>query len=769
MQNNLYHIRHKTHLGWTAYNFLDKEEARETALGLESDVFFCPQRIKPASVERLTRGLTSGNNELCPVNSDIESYRYLIVDIDPVRPSGTSASDEQKSHAETVAREVINFFNSLGVKPHLWTSGNGFYVLVEIDLPASERPLIKSILDYLSRFDTEFAKVDQTTDDQAQLIRYPDTWNRKGTLHRRCEVLEVGNGILTEQQLRDLVPTTPTTTQQTTNTQRTPEWVEEKTTFFRDMLNENGVGFSEKEKSVDGQPALFFELSRCPFKEHMPTQQGGPFIAVTQARGTYGGCHHDECHGKKLAKLLQKIDPKYKTRVESLYLRDLDGIDNPRRIADKVREKFTLVRKDEVFFRFDGVFKRLDKSDVNAAIENTSREMFVAWARFLQDHGLDAKTIPVKSSLVNDVRLALSATVRSVGEAPCNVDDGKPLNDRLFFANGHIAINDAIAGNNNLEPYTAREFITHKLSVDYSPNPPSPRLWLQTLDEIFPSDPESIRLLQQFFGYALTQDVSEQKILVMVGRKRAGKGLCCRILTELVGDHNVSSSFLPSLGSSWGLDGLLGKSLLFIPEARNSEFSKGTTADILKAISGGDVVRIERRYEHSVSAVLPIKIIVVSNNLLTFDDVSGVIFSRFLTLNFQQTFYGCEDKRRFEKLQNELPGIMRWSLEGLRDLKENGFAEPATGKQLAQEMELQSNPALSFADEFLTEDPLAIESTSKVWGVFVDWCLSKDINPPSRMTFTAQIKSRGIKTANRTKSNNMHFLGVRLQTEVVNA
>ena len=50
-----------------------------------------------------------------------------------------------------------------------------------------------------------------------------------------------------------------------------------------------------------------------------------------------------------------------------------------------------------------------------------------------------------------------------------------------------------------------------------------------SLDQLWAGDSESIAALQEWFGYCLTNDTRQQKILMIVGPKRSGKGTIARV------------------------------------------------------------------------------------------------------------------------------------------------------------------------------------------------------------------------------------------------
>src|SRR5204862_5645594 len=89
-----------------------------------------------------------------------------------------------------------------------------------------------------------------------------------------------------------------------------------------------------------------------------------------------------------------------------------------------------------------------------------------------------------------------------------------------------------------LKPATPRYFTTVATTFDFNDKAPKPERWFGFLDSIWRDDPESVSMLQEWFGYCLSADTSQQKILLLLGPTRAGKGMVSRILTELVGREN---------------------------------------------------------------------------------------------------------------------------------------------------------------------------------------------------------------------------------------
>ena len=98
-----------------------------------------------------------------------------------------------------------------------------------------------------------------------------------------------------------------------------------------------------------------------------------------------------------------------------------------------------------------------------------------------------------------------------------------------------------------LYPLTIDFFNTNVLPFDYSPKAPAPVEWQKFLKQLWPNDSDAIACLQEWFGYLLTADTRLQKILLLIGPRRGGKGTIFRVLNSLVGSDNIAAP-LPGRG-----------------------------------------------------------------------------------------------------------------------------------------------------------------------------------------------------------------------------
>ena len=197
--------------------------------------------------------------------------------------------------------------------------------------------------------------------------------------------------------------------------------------------------------------------------------------------------------------------------------------------------------------------------------------------------------------------------------------------------------------------------------------------WCGFLDQIWGVDSEQSKILQEWFGYCLLPDTSQQKILAIIGSPRSGKSTIARVLTELLGRTNVASPSIRSLSGNFGLWGMLDKTLAIIPDATLPKPCPALE-ELLKSVSGEDAVDIHRKGLAPLTGIrLSTRLMLLANELPAFHDPSRALEQRLIVLETSKTYFGMEDTRLTNVLLEELPGILNWAIEGLKRLRVRGF------------------------------------------------------------------------------------------------
>jgi hypothetical protein len=269
--------------------------------------------VNPANPNLLARRHNGiGPAKETTTDAGIVRRRWLLVDADPTRPSGISATDGEKAAAFARAEAIAGALETDGwPAPVLADSGNGAHLLYRVDLPndADATALVRRCLEALAaRFSDEAVKVDVSVSNAARIVRVYGTPNRKGAnmpdrphrstaLAKVPDVLEPVPVELLHALADEVAPATATATATptgtTTATAKTVDgidlraWIEKRA----GRLTEIGIAVRETPKAGH---RFFATLEPCPWsKEHTD----GAFIGQLDHGGIYARCHHDSCGG----------------------------------------------------------------------------------------------------------------------------------------------------------------------------------------------------------------------------------------------------------------------------------------------------------------------------------------------------------------------------------------------------------------------------------------------------------------------------------------
>lgn len=224
-----------------------------------------------------------------------------------------------------------------------------------------------------------------------------------------------------------------------------------------------------------------------------------------------------------------------------------------------------------------------------------------------------------------------------------------------------------------LVPFSTKFLTTHSSKIEYDPDAGC-SLFLETLENIVDGDQEMVTLIQQIFGYSISNSMAANVAFWLFGTGRNGKSLLMSILAEIAGSENVSHLPLKDFNEKFALEICLNKRLNICDE--NKQVKDFDTA-IFKSITSNDKVHITRKHISAVDAQLDIKLLMLFNKLPEISECTPALTERLIILPFNKTFYLDEaDPFLKQKLIGELQGILNWSIQGYQQLRDNGFKFP---------------------------------------------------------------------------------------------
>ena len=152
----------------------------------------------PALMARADNRLSAGVSRTKDI--EIERLQNLLIDVDPERPSGVSASDKEKNESISIIHSIRGDLKKDGwTDPLVGESGNGGHLIYKIDLSntAENVELLKNVLAALDqKYSTNSVKIDTAVFNPSRISKVYGTVARKGDStaerpHRKAKILEL--------------------------------------------------------------------------------------------------------------------------------------------------------------------------------------------------------------------------------------------------------------------------------------------------------------------------------------------------------------------------------------------------------------------------------------------------------------------------------------------------------------------------------------------------------------------------------------------------
>lgn len=324
---------------------------------------------------------------------------------------------------------------------------------------------------------------------------------------------------------------------------------------------------------------------------------------------------------------------------------------------------------------------------------------------------------------------------------------------KLPFLNGLLSLETG-----SIEPITSDNAFTWCLPYEYNLTAKCPRIqgWIaQAVD----GDTCTVQFLRAWMAAVLRGRAELQKFLHLKGSGGTGKGVFMRLMTQLVGKENTVETQLDQLEQNrFETARLYNKRLALITESDKY----GGSINNLKAITGQDQIRLERKHQQQTGGFVFGGLVVMASNesMQTTDHTSGldrrritVIFDRRATNEEKQAW----DSQGGEEavLHSEIPGLVNWLLE----LTQNEIFDiirnpPKRIRQADNEAMRSTNPLADWIYDCCEADPNAwtqigdkreiiqpghektYENTDKwLYANYLQWCTRANKTPLSNRRF----------------------------------
>lgn len=277
-------------------------------------------------------------------------------------------------------------------------------------------------------------------------------------------------------------------------------------------------------------------------------------------------------------------------------------------------------------------------------------------------------------------------------------------------------------------PPTPTWFSPTFLPYRYDPHAECP-LIVDWLTRRFP-EPEAREFLQEWCGYLLTPDYSRQTGLLLYGREGTGKSTFGRLLTQLLGEKNVSSVNLTSWGEKHSLADVAGTMLCISDELPEGKIP-ARAERVIKEWIGGSAVTVEPKFLKQYKVEPLARVVLMMNSWPQFRDTSGAIWRRWRVVNCDEHIPRDQYDFGLElRMHAETPGMFNWALRGLQRLVRNDHwtLVPSGEAELLRARGETQNHRQFIKDCIKVSDSHFI-SWEKLYAAYRRWCTANGYEP----------------------------------------
>jgi len=721
--------------------------------------------IDPTLLARSWNKMSTARRNETTSDSNILRRRWLLVDCDPVRPAGVSATNEEKALSQNRAETVRDALAAADWPPPVFAdSGNGYHLLYRVDL-ATDSDLVKRCLDALAlRFDDKTVEIDGTVHNPSRIVKLYGTRTEKGDhcpdlgrFHRMSRLLVVPEKLepVPQTLLEALAGVTEPEEKASSAARRRTAgmgqaWDQERMQKFID---------THLSSYQPGPPMTYkggtkWILGVCPFNSD---HTNGSAVVIRWPDGILAfRCLHNGCRDHHWKDLRAKFEPAgggvgharatptVETAPEDTALCSRHGppiylnsegqpIDiNQMFFAARFHRDNLILFEPELgmFYAYDlttGLWRHKTEDRVTVELGESLIAPLIA---------LDAESLLRKRS--GNVLSQIVRLLRGMAEKR---DAFSRRRFVIHVGNGVLHLED---GRTRIEPFSPDYYSRNRSEICYDPTATCPRFLKELLQPAMNED--DVALLQRYAGQCLMGCNPSHRLLLVRGTAGGGKSTAVDILERVIGTHNVGQLRVQHLEDRFEIAGLVGKTLLTGKDVPG-DFMNCRGAGMIKCLTGGDRLSAEQKnVKHRFEVMGDFCMIITSNSRLhlRLDGDSGAWERRLLILDFEQPPTAKPIPYFAEKLvQTEGPGILNWCIAGalmlITDLKAGGFRITETQRKRVSTLLNESDSVRYFITECVAKDPTGDVTVAELLTSYNDFCDEQGWQAVSGRQFERQV------------------------------
>ncbi|HVC36976.1 MAG TPA: phage/plasmid primase, P4 family [Gammaproteobacteria bacterium] len=289
----------------------------------------------------------------------------------------------------------------------------------------------------------------------------------------------------------------------------------------------------------------------------------------------------------------------------------------------------------------------------------------------------------------------------------------------LNVQNGTLELHTGI-----LREHRRQDLLTKLVPISYDEKAKCP-LWISFLRRVTDNDDGLMGYLKRFVGYVLTGDTSEQVLHFIFGLGSNGKTVFVEVLNLLLGSYAiVISPELLMIKRHGGIPNDIAR-LRGVRLAAMNETSQGARFDEskVKDLTGGDRQTARFLHREYFDFNPTHKLAIRGNYKPTICGTDEGIWRRLRLVLFKVQIQETEkDPHLLDKLRAELPGILRWAVQGCLEWQNDGLQPPECVLAAVKKYRQDSDTLGRFIGESCTLRQLAQVKSSSFYTRYQKFC-----------------------------------------------
>jgi putative DNA primase/helicase len=364
----------------------------------------------------------------------------------------------------------------------------------------------------------------------------------------------------------------------------------------------------------------------------------------------------------------------------------------------------------------------------------------------------------LKSQYESRIRamIALAQSEPGISVTEADLDSDQWL---LNVQNGTLNLKTGQLGQHRREA-----LLTNLAPVEYDKKALCP-IWDKFLADIMGGDNDLIRFLQKTIGYSLTGSTREQVFFILFGTGANGKSTFINTIHKLLGSYalqTATQTILTKQGTSIPNDVARLKGARFV-SAVETEFGKQLAESLVKQLTGGDKMTARFLYGEYFEFHPTFKLFLAANHKPVIKGSDHAIWRRIRLVPFNVTIpTQKQNKNLVDDLSAELPGILRWAVEGCMLWQSEGLEPPDSVKGATGDYQSEMDVIGDFIAECCVIVPDAKTPFKDLFSKYSLWSSKNGDDFPDQKEFARGLAERGF-TAGKNGALGRYRSGIRLK------